>query len=36
MQTAPRLRSLEERHAALEDRLFAETHRPKPLSLIHI
>ncbi|ATR20759.1 putative cytosolic protein [Roseomonas mucosa] len=30
MQTAPRLRSLEERHAALEDRLFAETHRPKP------
>ncbi|UPG71159.1 DUF465 domain-containing protein [Roseomonas gilardii subsp. gilardii] len=30
MQTAPRLRSLEERHAALEARLAAETHRPKP------
>ncbi|MDT8329646.1 YdcH family protein [Roseomonas gilardii] len=30
MQTAPRLRSLEERHAALEARLSAETHRPKP------
>ena len=30
MQNAPRLRSLEERHASLDERLAAETSRPRP------
>ncbi|UFN51319.1 YdcH family protein [Roseomonas sp. OT10] len=30
MQTAPRLRSLEDRHASLEDKLAAEASRPRP------
>ncbi|MFT8242508.1 YdcH family protein [Roseomonas sp. BN140053] len=33
MQTAPRLSSLQDRHAALEMRLEAETVRPQPDSL---